>query len=208
MTEQEIRLKVVSTAQKYLGASEANGKHRSIIDGYNAHKPLARGYAVKYTDAWCATFVSFVGIACGLTDIMPTECSCPQMINLYKQRGRWVEDDNHRPQPGDIIMYDWQDSGAGDNTGTPDHVGIVVSVGDNTMRIIEGNMDNAVNFRTLQIGGRYIRGYCCPDYASKADKDDNRSKTQKRFGFDDNTMAYLDKHPFRDALYEKLATRA
>lgn len=35
----------------------------------------------------------------------------------------------------------------------------------------------------------------------------NRAAVQKRFGFDDNTMAYLDKHPHSDALYLKLATK-
>ena len=35
----------------------------------------------------------------------------------------------------------------------------------------------------------------------------NRDKVQKRFGFDNNTMSYLDKHPYPDALFEKLATR-
>lgn len=43
MTEQELRNKVVQTARGYLGSKEADGSHRKIIDGYNAHKPLARG---------------------------------------------------------------------------------------------------------------------------------------------------------------------
>lgn len=34
-----------------------------------------------------------------------------------------------------------------------------------------------------------------------------RDAVQSRFGFDDNTMAFLDTHPFRDALYQKLATK-
>ena len=41
----------------------------SIIDLYNSHKPLARGYPVKYTDAWCSTFASAVAIQAGLTSI-------------------------------------------------------------------------------------------------------------------------------------------
>ena len=65
-------------------------------------------------------------------------------------------------------MYDWQDNGKGDNTGTPDHVGIVVSVSGNTMQIIEGNKTEAVGYRNLTVGGKYIRGYCLPNYASKA----------------------------------------
>ena len=168
MTEQELRNKVVQTARGYLGSNEADGSHRKIIDGYNAHKPIARGYLVKYTDAWCATFVSFVGIACGLTDIMPTECGCGAMIDLYKKKGRWQENDAYRPQPADIIMYDWDDNGAGDCTGYPEHVGIVEAVDGNTITVIEGNMSDKVGERKLQVNGRYIRGYCLPDYAGKA----------------------------------------
>ena len=168
MTEQELRNKVVQTARSYLGSKEADGSHRKIIDGYNAHKPLARGYLVKYTDAWCATFVSFVGIVCGLTDIMPTECGCGAMIDLYKKKGRWQENDAYRPQPADVIMYDWDDNGVGECTGYPEHVGIVEAVDGNTITVIEGNMSDKVGERKLKVNGRYIRGYCLPDYAGKA----------------------------------------
>jgi hypothetical protein len=168
MTEKEIRSRVVTKAKSYLGAKESNGSHKKIIDLYNSHKPLARGYKVKYTDEWCATFVSAIGIALGYTDIMPTECSCTKMIDLYKAKDRWMEKDEYVPSPGDIVMYDWQDNGCGDNTGTPDHVGFVVSLNGTTMTIIEGNKGEAVAYRSLNVNGKYIRGYCLPDYASKA----------------------------------------
>ena len=168
MTEAELRQKVISIFMGWYGYTEANGGHKKIIDIYNAHKPLARGYKVKYTDAWCATTVSAAFIRAGLTDIAPTECSCAKMIELYKKLGRWQESDGYRPQPGDILMYDWDDTGSGDNTGHPEHVGMVVSVTGNAVKVIEGNKSNAVGYRTMQVGGRYIRGYCLPDYARKA----------------------------------------
>lgn len=168
MTEQEIRQNLVATAKKYIGCKESDGSHRQIIDIYNGHKPLARGYKVTYTDAWCATYVSAMSVLCGLTDIMPTECGCSAMIALYQKMGRWMENDAYVPTAGDIIMYDWQDSGAGDNQGGADHVGIVIGVSGNTMTIIEGNMSNKVGTRELAINGKYIRGFCLPDFASKA----------------------------------------
>lgn len=168
MTEQELRSKVVNIAVGWLGRKESNGSHRAIIDVYNAHKPLAQNYRVTYTDAWCATFVSAAFIKAGLTDIAPTECSCSRMIALYKKIGRWKEADGYIPSPGDLIMYDWGDSGAGDNTGAPDHVGIVTSVSGKTIKVIEGNISNAVGYRAMSVDGRYIRGYCLPDFASKA----------------------------------------
>lgn len=168
MTENELRQKVVETAKKYLGCNEADGSHRKIIDGYNAHKPLARSYKVTYTDAWCATFVSFISIQCGLTDIMPTECGCGAMIELYRKLGCWEENDAYVPKAGDIIMYYWSDNGVGDCTGYPDHVGIVVSVSGNTITVIEGNKSNCVAYREIAVNGKYIRGFCLPKYSSKA----------------------------------------
>lgn len=159
-----MRQKFVNTAASYIGCKEADGTHRQIIDIYNGHKPLARSYAVKYTDAWCATFVSAMAIKCNLTDIIPTECGCGQMIQLFQKLGTWQENDAHVPQPGDVIFYDWDDSGVGDNTGWPEHVGIVESVNGSDIKVIEGNMSDAVGRRTLKVNGRYIRGYGVPAY--------------------------------------------
>jgi hypothetical protein len=163
-----MRKKVVEKAKSYLGCKEADGSHKKIIDLYNSHKPLARGYKVKYTDEWCATFVSAVSIACGLTDIMPTECSCSKMIELYKKLGGWKESDSYVPSPGDLILYDWEDSGRGDNTGQPNHVGIVTAVNGTSLTIIEGNKGEAVAYRAMTVNGKYIRGYCVPKYAENA----------------------------------------
>lgn len=167
MTELELRQKAVAQFKAWLGYSEADGRYRQIVDLYNAIRPIPVGYVLKYSDEWCAATVSAVGQAMGMTDVILPECSCPRMIELYVDRGQWIEDDAYVPQIGDIIMYDWQDTGAGDNRGNPDHVGMVAAVNGTALTIIEGNNGNAVACRTLQINGRCIRGYCLPDYASK-----------------------------------------
>ncbi len=159
---------ILDIARGWLGCKESDGSHRKIIDVYNSHKPLARGYKVKYTDSWCATFVSACAIKAGYTDIIPLECSCNQMINGFKKIGRWCEDDAHVPSLGDVIFYDWQDSGKGDNKGSSDHVGIVEKVEGSTITVIEGNKNDAVGRRKLQINGRYIRGYGLPKYDANA----------------------------------------
>lgn len=155
---------VVAQAKAWLGCKESNGTHKQIIDVYNSHKPLARSYKMKYTDSWCATFVSAVAIKLGYTSIIPTECGCEQQIKLFKNIGSWVESDAYKPSPGDIIYYDWDDSGSGDNTGWSDHVGIVEKVEGSTITVIEGNKNNAVERRTIQVNGKYIRGYGVPKY--------------------------------------------
>ena len=171
MTEMELRQSVVNIARDWLGRKESDGSHRAIIDLYNSHKPLARGYPVKYTDAWCSTFASAVAIKAGLTDIIPTECGCGKHIELFKKLGSWEENDAYVPKPADYIFYDWQDGpnyATTDNVGGADHVGIVEVVSGQNITVIEGNCSNAVKRRQLKVNGRYIRGYGVPNYAKKA----------------------------------------
>lgn len=179
MTSQELRQLVVKTAEGWMGKKESNGSHKVIIDLYNSHKPLARGYKVKYTDAWCATFVSAVAIKTNLTNIIPTECSCNQMIALFKKLGSWVEDDAYVPNIGDVIFYDWDDNGKGDNVGTSDHVGYVTACDGKNFEVTEGNMNDVVGKRKMQINGKYIRGYGVPNYESMADKTQVKEEDEK-----------------------------
>ena len=156
---------IVNQARAWLGKNESDGSFKEIINVYNSHKPLARGYSVKYTDEWCSTFVSAVSIKCGATSILPTECGCEKHIELFKKLNSWIEDESITPRAGDVIFYDWNDNGAGDNRGNADHVGIVESVSNGVITVIEGNKSSAVRRRTLAVNGRYIRGYGRPKYA-------------------------------------------
>lgn len=172
MTEQDLRDIVCAQAKGWVGRKEADGSHRAIIDIYNTIQPLPRGYRMTYSDPWCAAFVSAVGKACDLTSIIYPECACDPMIELYKAHGRWQENDGYTPRPGDVIAYDWQDNGYGDNMGSSDHVGLVINVSGNIINIIEGNCADSVMYTSRQINGRYIRGFGLPDYASVADGED------------------------------------
>lgn len=185
MTELELRRSAVNVMRSWLGWSEANGKFRAIIDLYNTQKPLPAGYRMKYTDEWCAATVTAAGMQAGLEDIIFGECSCSRMVELYRKAGRWMENDAYTPQIGDIVMYRWDDGAnyaATDNTSSPNHVGMVAEVNGRVLTIIEGNRGRKVATRSLFINGRYIRGYCLPDYASKAEEDEEMSYDQfKRY---------------------------
>lgn len=168
MTEKELRARVCAQADRWVGKKESNGTHREIIDIYNRIVPLPRGYRMSYSDPWCAAAVSAVGCACGLSQWIFPECGCNPMIELYRKAGRWMENDAYLPQPGDVIFYDWEDSGVGDNMGAADHVGIVIGVSGSVINIIEGNCGHQVQYTARQVNGRYIRGYGLPDYAAAA----------------------------------------
>ena len=175
MTEKELRQKLVDKAISYVGVKEGSYKHKYIIDTYNKIKPLPSGYVVKMNDAWCATFVSFCAAETGLLDYIPAECSCNRMIELAKKMGIWVEKDNYVPSVGDALLYDWNDSGIGDNLGVADHIGIVVSVANGVIKVVEGNYHNEVGYRNIAVNGRYIRGYIVPKFSSNSTKKEGLS---------------------------------
>ena len=167
------RQDIVDQICSWEGWSEANGKFRKIIDIYNYYLPAAvksgtMSYKVRYTDEWCATAASAAYIQAGAPELFPIECGCPRNIRLAQQMGIWQEADNYVPQPADAVVYDWQDSGSGDNKGTPDHIGIVIGVNRPAGNIIvmEGNKDETVGRRILKIDSRYIRGFICPKFVS------------------------------------------
>lgn len=164
--EAALRDSIVATAVDWLGCGESDSSHIPIVDIYNSHEPLARGYAVQYDDEWCSTYASAIAIQCGLTDIIPTECGCERHIWLFMEIDAWEENDCYIPLPGDYIFYSTEYGNPGDNTGWSDHVGIVVGVWNNWIKVIEGNNKNAVSYRYITVGDWTIRGYGVPDYGS------------------------------------------
>lgn len=158
---------VLNVMRSWIGFSEANGKFKQIIDLYNSHKPLARGYAVKYTDEWCDTTVSAAAIKAGAVDLIGTECGCEEHVKIFKNKGIWIEDGTITPQPGDIIVFNWGDN-TQPNDGYSDHIGYVESVSGRTITTIEGNKGQAVGRRTLTVGNGNIRGYARPKYSGSS----------------------------------------
>lgn len=169
MTEQELRKSYVSVMNSWVGVKEGSSGHKKIVDIYNSLQPLPRGYKLKYTDAWCAATVSAAAAVAGLLQIIPVECSCALLVQKFQQMGRWQEKDDYVPSPGDLMFYDWDDDGKGDNKGAPDHVGVVEFVQNGIIVVIEGNKgghpDNVAK-RSVVVNGKTIRGFGCPDFKS------------------------------------------
>lgn len=160
------RQAVVNQARSWVGRNEKDGSFKLIVDIYNSHMPYARGTKMQYSWEWCACFCSAVDIALGYASVMPLEIGVGEMILLAMNAGIWQEADNYLPKPGDRIVYDWKDSGKLDNLGWPNHIGIIetVNVSSGYMTVIEGNKNSAVGVRTININGRYIRGFITPKY--------------------------------------------
>lgn len=165
-TETENRKRYISTAKSYLGAVEGSSAHADILYFFNSVKP--EGYAAQKNDPWCAEFVSACAIqAFGKKDALtffPLTASCPRMITIAKSKSIWQERDSYVPAAGDLVLYDWDDSGKGDNRNSPDHVGIVEKIKGNEITVIEGNSSDKVKRRVIKVNGKYIRGFVTPHF--------------------------------------------
>ena len=169
VTENQLRRRVADTIQAWIGATKGSALHADILAVYNEYKPLARGYTVKTSDAYCATTVSAAYIRAGIAAWTGTECGVEKYTLIAKARGIWVENDAHVPEVGDACVYDWDDNGVGDCTGAGDHIGIVTASNGTTFTVTEGNMSGGVvGTRTMKVNARYIRGFICPDFAAIA----------------------------------------
>ena len=168
--EQQLREKVVSIISSWEGYTRGSSGHLKILNIYNSYTPLARGYALTQSDAWCAGTVSATWIEAGIAEYTGTECSCTAFINIAKSKDYWTENDDYVPQIGDAIIYDWDDNGVGENTGGPEHIGIVISVSGSKFCVMEGNMGSPsqVGRRNMTVNGKYIRGFITPDYKTIA----------------------------------------
>ena len=172
---------ILDVMRSWLGLSRAKGTHKPIIDLYNSHYPLARGYKASYEDDYCDITVSAAFIKLGAVDLIGgTECGVEEHIKIFDRKGIWQEDGTITPKPGYIICYNW-DTSVQPNDGYADHIGVVESVDTKarTMKVIEGNTNGGVvNRRTIPIGWGYIRGYAVPKYADTDTKIENKSNTE------------------------------
>lgn len=155
----------LNVMRSWIGLSKSAGTHKPIIDTYNSYTPRARGYKVTYSDAYCDTTVSAAFIKLKAIDaIGGPECGVENHVALFKKAGIWQENGKVTPQPGWLIVYNWQDS-TQPNDGYADHIGIVESVKNKQITAIEGNINGGiVGRRVIPVGWGYIRGYAKPKY--------------------------------------------
>ena len=183
-TEKQLRNQLIKTAKSFLGAKQGSAKHKELINKFNQVKP--DGWAMTYSAAWCAAAASAFAIKTfGVSEAQkyfPLSANCGTIITKAKKMGIWVESDSHIPKVGDWILYDWDDSGRGDNVGGPDHVGIVKNATKTKITVIEGNKGNKseVGIREIPVNGRYIRGFATPKYSAMAKSKTTITYTVKR----------------------------
>ena len=146
---------MIEIAKYYLGCGGA-GK-REILDYYNANcYPLVkreRQYKIKFSDEWCAAFVSVIAHKAGIRTGFPFEVSTIEQVKLCKALGTFHKYPA-QVKRGDLIFFDW------DSNGESNHVGFVNSLeSGNLITTIEGNYRGTVGYRTLTATSKAILGF-------------------------------------------------
>lgn len=163
------RNKIVTLAQSYLYVKQGSKQHKKLVDTFNKKSP--HGEKGNYTCPWCAISWTAWSILAGMTaKETPMSYNCGTLIEDAKKLGIWVENDNYLPKKGDGVIYDWSDTGTPkENKDGASHVGMVVSVSGNKIKVIEGNYSTTQNvaYRTIKRNQRYIRGFITPKYVSE-----------------------------------------
>lgn len=126
---------------------------------------------------WCCAFVMVCSKTVGglLNIIIPLTYSCTALAGYGRDKelgGKFIKGprngNNVKPQPGDLMLYNWENIGSIYDS---DHVGIVYAVNGDTVLTIEGNTgsDSRYTSRVTRQERSYtssvINGYFRPDWS-------------------------------------------
>ena len=126
-------------------------------EGPNNDTKYGEWYGLN-NEPWCAMFVSWCANQVGIPeDIIPKFAGCTTGFRQMTQMGITTKE-HIVPQKGDLIFFDW------DNSGDYDHVGIVTNADNDYVWTIEGNHDDDVDTYVYPINAYYIAGYSKPKY--------------------------------------------
>ena len=140
---------------KYIKAGVT--EKRELISYYNNNcvslvKP-SRRYRMKFSDDWCAMFVSVLAHKSGLkSGQFPFEVSVFYMCQLAREWGIYSTK-IEAIKEGDLIIYDWLQNGS------YDHVGIVSERSGNWLKVLEGNNGDTVAYRLIERTRPIIKGF-------------------------------------------------
>ncbi|MGP3954408.1 FG-GAP-like repeat-containing protein [Nonomuraea sp. 3N208] len=165
---------IVSVAQDQLGNSTRNhespmGSGCNYYTGYfRSWKPAdgcpsSDGVRWRNSD-WCADFAKYVWQRAGVPYADVPEGSggvltgwASSFKDYGVKHGTWHAFGNgYSPQPGDAIVFDW------DQSGDIDHVGIVTSANASTVYTIEGNSGDRTRSNSYSRSNTDIVGYSAP----------------------------------------------
>lgn len=150
----------LNVLSSWYGYNEANNTDDIIIDIYNSQREPG-SYKMSHTDPWCHATVSAAAYKSGNKGVVPNTAYCPTGINWFKDKVQWkARSTGYKPSVGDIIYYDW----GGDTVS--DHVGTVVQIKGTVLVVREGNKNNRLEDRNIDMYSKTIMGYGIPKWTA------------------------------------------
>lgn len=147
---------VLAVAKSQLGYRESTDNYIVEEDGttMKGYTRYGAWYGDSYGD-WCAMFISFcLNYAEVPRNEVPIDCNCQNWIQTLSDRGMYFDaSSDYQPEQGDLIFFSIK------KNGTSDHVGLVAEVNEYTIKTIEGNSGNQVEYNTYDINDARILGY-------------------------------------------------
>lgn len=145
---------LIAVARTQLGyrASEEN----FIVDEQGERHGYTRygGWWRASYSGWCAMYVSFCLNYAGIPESrFPWEAHCQRWVEALEPLGLYVSAQDYEPKRGDLVFFDW------DGRGSAGHVGIVSSVSEDTICVLEGNHLRPVCEREYERSLANICGY-------------------------------------------------
>ena len=167
----KLREDVLAFAKTQLGYHESERNYLVGEDEeLNGYTRYGAWYGEPYGE-WCAMFCSFCLNYSG-ADGYPLEASCRRWIDALSETEKedgtsyYHPAGSYRPQPGDLIFFDWEDfDPAAPENRVADHVGFVLELVPATeeaparIRTIEGNRGGAVSCLSYDLADSRILGY-------------------------------------------------
>lgn len=145
---------IVKIAKAQIGTKESPSGSNNVKYNtwYYGHAVKGSGYP------WCAVFVSWCANQAGVsTAKIPKTASVTNLLQFFKNKGRYIKKGNYKPKPGDIMIQ--KANGAS-------HTGIVISSTSTTFTTIEGNTSNKVGQRTYSLNDSKLSGFGIPAYSA------------------------------------------
>ena len=139
---------LAAIAQTQIGYRESTSNYNVAEDGatMNGYTRYGAWAGDPYRDNWSAQFTDFCLSYAGIpSSAMVQPSDCWEWAPVYKE--------GYTPNTGDLIILD------GNQDGTPDHAGIVLSANDTQVTTVIGDSDKEVKQNTYNLDNAIIVGY-------------------------------------------------
>ena len=173
-------LQGIRDPQEYLETIRADGYATSFSYVEDCMKVIRQYELTRFDEGGCETMAktaeSVLDVTRGWLGFSEAN---GKFKEIFKKLGIWIEDGTITPEPGYVIVYNW-DKAAQPNDGYSDHIGFVEKVSGGMVTAIEGNRGEKVARRVIPLGWGYIRGYAAPQYEKAVNGNGGNPGTGKK----------------------------